>query len=472
MGHYERLSALDASFLEIENENSHMHVGAVLILDGAPLLAPHGGLDAERIRAYVESRLHHIPRYRQRLAYIPVEQHPVWVDDPRFNIFYHVRHTALPLPGEERQLKRLCGRIFSQKLDLTKPLWEFWLVEGLRDGRFALVAKVHHSMVDGVSGMDLLTVLLSPTPESTFGPGPPWRPRPAPGPSELIAAELYRRSRAGFGLAWAAARAATHPRRVLASAREAAASLAETLGGGVTPASDTPLNPRIGPHRRLDWFRLDLDDARTVKSRLGGTVNDVVLATVVGALRRFLSGRGARPEGLDFRAMVPVSVRTASEQGQLGNRVAQMIARLPIGEPDLSTRYRKVVELTTSLKHSHQVHGSELIEELSDWTATAVLTQLIRLAVQMRSYNIVVTNVAGPPVPLHLLGARMRECYPALPLYSNQAVGVALFSYAGGLFWGLNADWEGMTDLHDLVEALREEFALLLRLAVSGASAA
>jgi WS/DGAT/MGAT family acyltransferase len=276
---------------------------------------------------------------------------------------------------------------------------------------------------------------------------------------------------AWFGLVGGAARAATHPRRALASVREAATSLAEALGGA-TPASDTPLNPRIGPHRRLDWFRLDLDEARTVKTRLGGTVNDVVLATVVGALRRLLAGRGVRPEGLDFRAMVPVNVRTADEQGQLGNRVAQMLARLPIGEPDLFTRYRKVVELTTTLKRSHQVQGSELIEELSDWTATAVLTQLIRLAVRLRAYNIVVTNVPGPPIPFHLLGARMHECYPTLPLYANQAVGVALFSYAGGLFWGLNADWDGMKDLHGLVEMLREEFAALLRLAVSGASAA
>jgi WS/DGAT/MGAT family acyltransferase len=471
MGHYERLSALDASFLEIENENSHMHVGAVLIFDGAPLTAPHGGLDAEGVRAYVESVLHHIPRYRQRLAYIPFERHPVWVDDPSFNIFYHVRHTALPRPGEERQLKRLCGRIFSQKLDLTKPLWEIWIVEGMSDGRFALVAKAHHSMVDGVSGMDLLTVLLSPLPESAFEPGPPWRPRPAPGPSELLAAEVYRRSRAWLGLLGDAARAAASPRRALASAWDAATSVAEALSGA-TPSSDTPLNPRIGPHRRLDWFRVELDDVKTVKTRLGGTVNDVVLATVVGALRRFLSTRGVRPEGLDFRALVPVSVRAAAEHGRLGNRVAQMLAALPLGEPDLFTRYRKVVELTTRLKHSHQVHGSELIEELSDWTATAVLTQLIRLAVRLRTYNIVVTNVPGPAIPLHLLGARLRECYPTLPLYSNQAVGVALFSYAGGLFWGLNADWEGMTDLHGLVELLREEFAVLLRLALSGASAA
>jgi WS/DGAT/MGAT family acyltransferase len=472
MGHYyERLSALDASFLAIETENCHMHVAAVLIFDGAPLVAPHGGLDGERIRAYIASRLHSIPRYRQRLAWIPVEQHPVWVDDPRFNVFYHVRHTALPLPGEERQLKRLCGRILSQKLDLTKPLWELWIVEGLRDGRFALVAKAHHSMVDGVSGIDILTVLLSPTAESTFDPGPPWQPRLAPSPSELAAAEIRRRSLAWLELVPRAVRAVARPRQLLVSAREAATSLVETLGGGATPASDTPLNPQIGPHRRIDWLRVELDDVRTVKSRLGGTVNDVVLATVVGALRRFLTRRGVRPEGLDFRAMIPVSVRSAGEQGRLGNRVAQMLARLPIGEPDPHTRYRHVVELTTNLKHSHQVHGSELIEELSDWTATGVLTRLIRLAVRLRAYNIVVTNVPGPGIPLYLLGAPLRDCYPMVPLYTNQAVGVALFSFAGGLFWGLSADWDAITDLHTLVEAVREEFGALLRLAASASAA-
>jgi WS/DGAT/MGAT family acyltransferase len=320
-------------------------------------------------------------------------------------------------------------------------------------------------MVDGVSGIDLLTVLLSATAESTFDPGPPWQPRLAPRAAELAAAELRRRSLAWLGLVPRAARAVTRPRQLLLSAREAATGLAEALGGGATPASHTPLNAPIGPHRRIDWLRVELDDVRTVKGRLGGTVNDVVLATVVGALRRFLAGRGVRPEGLDFRAMIPVSVRSAGEQGRLGNRVAQMLARLPIGEPDPHTRYCQVVELTTTLKHSHQVRGSELIEELSDWTATGVLTQLIRLAVRLRAYNIVVTNVPGPGIPLYLLGSPLRDCYPMVPLYANQAVGVALFSFAGGLFWGLSADWDAMTDLHDLVEAVREEFAALVRLA-------
>jgi WS/DGAT/MGAT family acyltransferase len=471
MAHYERLSALDASFLDIEDENSHMHVAAALVFEGGPLVTSHGGLDVERIRAYIESRLHLIPRYRQRLGWTPLERHPVWVDDARFNVFYHVRHSALPRPGEIRQLKRLCGRILSQKLDLTKPLWEIWVVEGLEEGKFALVAKAHHSMVDGVSGMDLLTVLLSPTPEESFVPAPRWRPRPAPSTRELLAAEAYRRSVSVLALGRSAVRTLGDPRRALAAAWEGAVALAETLGGA-TPASFTPLNPAIGPHRRFDWLRVDLDTVKAIKNRLGGTVNDVVLATVVGAIRRFLLGRGVRPDALDFRALVPVSIRGADEHGPPGNRVAQMLARLPIGERSPRRRYQKVVTLTTALKRSHQVRGSELIEELSDWTATGVLTTLVRLAVRLRAYNIVVTNVPGPSMPLFLLGAPLRDAYPMVPLYANQGVGVALFSYAGGLFWGLNADWDAMPDLHDLIGALQEEFELLRGLAMRGASAA
>ncbi|MFN8546017.1 MAG: wax ester/triacylglycerol synthase family O-acyltransferase [Candidatus Binatia bacterium] len=472
MGHYERLSALDASFLEIEDENSHMHVAATLLLDAAPLLLPHGGLDVERVRAYVESRLHLMPRYRQRLAWIPLERHPVWVDDARFNLFYHVRHAALPRPGEERQLKRLCGRILSQKLDVTKPLWEIWVVEGLADNRFALIIKAHHSMVDGVSGMDLLTILLAPTPERRFEPAPPWHPRPAASMAELVGGELWRRGTAPIRLAQAAGGALARPWQAIASARDVVEGLVEAVATAREPASETPLNPSIGPHRRFDWLRLGVDDVKAVKSRWGGTLNDVVLATVAGGVRRFLIKRGVRTDGLDFRALVPVSVRSAAERGRLGNRVAQMLASLPIAERDPLRRYRAVVETTGQLKRSHVVEGTELIEEVSNWTATALLTEIMRLSVQRRVYNVIVTNVPGPAIPLYFLGAPVLAAYPMVPLFGNQAVGVALFSYAGGLFWGINADWDAMPDLHDLVWALRDEFADLQQRALSDASAA
>jgi diacylglycerol O-acyltransferase len=461
MAHYERLSALDASFLEIEDVASHMHVAAALMFDAAPLHGAHGGVDMERIRAYIASRLHLIPRYRQRLAYIPLERHPVWIDDDRFNLFYHVRHTGLPRPGEERQLKRLCGRIMSQKLDPTKPLWEIWVVEGIEGDRFALIAKAHHSMVDGVSGMDVLTVLLSPVATSDFEPGPPWTPRPAPGRVELVLGETWRRA-TGIGTAASGiGRTLRQPWTALREASDALASVVETLRTSGVAASATPLNREIGPHRRFDWARFDLEAVKAVKQRLGGTVNDVVLATVSGAARRFLAGRGLPVGGLHFRALVPVSVRVAADHGTLGNRVANFIAPLPVDEPDPLARYRKVVQTTVQQKGSHVIEGGEIIEEISNWTSTAVLTQLMRMSVNRRPFNVVVTNVPGPQIPLFLLEAPLRETYPMVPLFANQALGFAVFSYAGNLFWGLNADWDAVPDLHDLATALHTELEAL-----------
>jgi len=471
--YYERLTALDASFLDIEDVSVHMHVAAVLLFEPGPLARDGGGLDMERIRAYIDSRLHLIPRYRQRLAYTPIERHPVWVDDGRFNLFYHVRHTSLPRPGSERQLKRLCGRLMSQKLDATKPLWEIWVVEGLADGRFSLVAKVHHCMVDGVSGVDLLTVLLSPSPDNAIQDAPNWRPRRAPTARELLRAEVWRRASMPLDVLRAARSAFADLDAIAEAVRTRVDGLLEVLRGASTPASDTMLNPsHIGPHRRFDWIRLDLGEVKRIKERLGGTVNDVVLATVTGATRLFLSSRGRVLEDLDFRAMIPVSIRVSSERGALGNRVSQMLAALPLDEANPARRLQRVVETTQRLKHSHQIEASELIEELSDWTATAVLTQMIRFAAARRAYNLVVTNVPGPPVPLYLLGARLRESYPMVPLFANQGLGIALFSYDGGLYWGINSDWDALPDLHDYVDALGAAFAELSQAAQGGAAKA
>jgi WS/DGAT/MGAT family acyltransferase len=473
MAHYERLSALDASFLAIEDVCSHMHVAAAMLFAGGPLRRPHGGLDMERVRDYVVARLHLIPRYRQRLAYVPVEGHPVWVDDERFNVFYHVRHTSLPRPGAERQLKRLCGRILSQKLDPTKPLWEIWVVEGLADDTFAMVAKVHHCMVDGISGMDLLTALLSPVEDASVDAGPRWVARPAPRAGELFAAEVRRRALAPLEVLAAGRRALQDPRRAVSGLWEGVQGLLEAVRGTSVPASPTPLNPpQIGPHRRFDWLRMDLDLVKRVKGRLGGTVNDVVLATVAGGFRGFLTRRGVSVDAIDFRAMVPVSLRRDDERGRLGNRVSQMIVPLPVGEADVRRRYRAVLETTRALKGSHQARGGELLEEIGNWTATGVLSQIFRLAAWRRPFNVVVTNVPGPPVPLYMLGAPMKAPFPMVPLFANQAVGIALFSYAGGLFWGIIADWDAVPDLHDLVEVLTDAFRELVQVAEREVSAA
>lgn len=455
---YERLSALDASFIAIEDVNTHMHVAAALIFEAGPLGTADRGLDMERIRSYIASRLHLIQRYRQRLAYTPFERHPVWVDDNRFNLFYHVRHAALPRPGSERQLKRLCGRILSQKLDLTKPLWEIWVIEGLSDNRFAFVAKVHHSMVDGVSGIDLLTLLLTPNETTTVEPPPPWEPRRGPSGVELLAGELRRRADMPFTVLRSVRSSLADPQATWYDVREKVDAFAEFFGQAAVSAPDMPINPpHIGPHRRFDWVRLDLGRVKAVKNELGGTVNDVVLASVVGAMRRYLAGRGlARP--LDFRVLIPVNIRSQDERGALGNRVAQMVAPLPLGEDQPRRIHQRVVQTTQAIKHSHQVEATEMIEEFSDWTATGVLTQLVRFAARRRPYNLVVTNVPGPPLPLYLLGARLLHSYPMVPLFSNQALGIALFSYADGLYWGINADWDALPDVHDFVEAIERGF--------------
>jgi WS/DGAT/MGAT family acyltransferase len=459
--HYDRLSALDAAFLEIEDPSALMHVGAVAIFELGALRTPDGGLDIERIRAAAVPMLRASPRLRQRLDWIPLLDHPVWVDDDRFNLAYHLRHTALPEPGDERLLKRLAGRIFSQQLDRGKPLWEMWYVEGLEGDRFAVIGKFHHCMLDGVAGAHLVGLMFgSDLADPMDEPAPRWLPRPAPGGARLLADELLRRATLPLRAASAGAEALRRPWRALSAARGVGESLLATARQAISPATATPLNVEIGSHRRFDWLKSDLSTLRDVKTRLDGTVNDVVLATVSGALRRFLRARGLRLEELDVRALVPVNVRADDERGDLGNRVAFMVARLPLDEADPARRLARVCAETRRLKRSRQVEGAELIEQISDWTDTAVFARYARLGAS-RAFNLVVTNVPGPRETARLLGSRLVEIYPLVPLYRNQALGIALFSYDGALHWGLNGDWDAMPDLHDLALALEHEVEAL-----------
>ncbi len=461
MAVYDRLTALDRIFLDVEGPNTHMHVAGVFVFEGAAFRMPEGGIDIERVRRYVASRLHLIPRYRQRIARIPLENHPVWIDDDRFNIEYHVRHACLPPPGDDRQLKRLCGRIISQQLDRGKPLWEMWIVEGLEHERVALVSKVHHCMVDGVSGVDLLQVLLLPTPEKDFEPPLDWHPMPAPSGARLLRDAIVRRVQMPLAAARALGGALREPELALERARDTASGLLAGARSTLTQASDTPLNQPIGPHRLFDWISFDIDEVRRVKRALGGTVNDVVLATVSGAVGRFLEQRGVPPHqiaAMDFRAFCPVSVRTAAERGTLGNRVSAMIARLPIAERDPHARFASVVGVMGDLKRSRQALSASVLSSVSEWTAPTLFSAAARLANGYRAANVVVTNVPGPQVPLYLLGARMTESYPIVPLMATQCLGIALFSYAGGLHWGFNADWDAMPDLHAFVVAIDASF--------------
>jgi len=459
MTYAERLSALDATFLEIEDGNAHMHVGGVLVFDAGPLATPEGGVDFERIRHHVEAALPRLPRYRQRVVRAPLLDEPVWIDDARFNLDYHVRHTSLPRPGDERQLKRLAARIFSQELDRAKPLWELWVVEGLEGGRFAFVMKVHHCMVDGVSGAELVVAMLTADPRTAHVH---WRPRPAPGALGLAARTLAHHAAAPLAFARGVGELVRRPARAAALLREGAEGLLDLARAGVTPVSDTPLNGPIGPHRRFDWVALRLADVKQIKNELGGTVNDVALCLVAGAAGEWLRARDVGVAALDFRALVPMSLRAGADRAAVGNHVASLLARLPVAERDPVKRLRAVHETTSKLKRSHQALGSEIVEDLSDWVSNALLVEIARAAARQRAYNIVVTNVPGSPVPIDLLGARLRAVYPLVPLFGNQAFGVALFSYAGGLFFGLNADRDAVPDLHELALGIEREMEALL----------
>jgi WS/DGAT/MGAT family acyltransferase len=461
MADYERLSAMDTSFLSIEDESCHMHVGAVMIFDAAPLRTPTGGIDIDRIRRAIHARLHFVPRFRQRLAYVPWERVPIWIDDDRFRLAYHVRHTALPRPGDDRVLKRLAGRIMSQPLDRKRPLWEMWIVEGLSDDRFAVISKTHHCMVDGVSGADLMSVILDAVPDAGVATPEPWTPRRPPSSARLVADAALRRAAQPPAAVRAAFDAVRSPRAALRTVTEAAGGLGELIAPAFSPVSKTPLNTEVGPHRRFDWTEMRVADLKAVKKVLGGTLNDVVLATVSGALRRFFRQRGVDPNELRIRAMVPVSVRGSDERGALGNRITQINAPIPVELEDAAARLDAVRVTLAGLKESRQALGGELLTAISEWTTPNVLVQAVRLAAVSRPYNLVVTNVPGPQIPLYLQSACMRTAYPVVPLFVNYALTIGLFSYDGGLYWGLNADWEQMPDLHDVILAIEAAFAEL-----------
>jgi WS/DGAT/MGAT family acyltransferase len=464
---YERLSALDNSFLVLERPNAYMHVGSTLVFEAGPLQRPDGGVDAGAIRERVGASLHRIPRYRQKLAWIPLEGRPVWVDDDRFHLDYHVRHTSLPRPGSEAQLKRLSARLMQQHLDRARPLWEIWVVEGLEKERFALVTKVHHCMVDGVSGVDLMKVLMRPTPEHDLPEPPRFVPRPVPSGLELLRHELARRAR----LPWSAlrdlgglVREAEDARRELAVRLRATA---ETLGATLRSVTPTPLNRPIGPHRRVDWMTMDLAEVKAVRRALGGSLNDVVLAVVTGAVRRFLERRGVRLRGLDFRVMAPVSVRAADEQSALGNRVSAWVVPLPVAEPDPRRRLAAIARRTRELKEARSAVGAEVLTQVAEWTPSQLLALGARHVTRLLPFQMVVTNVPGPQVPMYLAGARMLETYPHVPLADNLGLGVALLSYDGRVFWGMSADYDVVPDLAEFVQGTREALVELLQAARS-----
>ncbi len=428
-----------------------MHVAGCMVFAGrAPAY--------DELVEQIVSRLHLVPRYRQRLAFVPFSQgRPVWVDDPHFNVGFHVRHTALPRPGGEEQLKSLAGRVFSQALDRSRPLWEIWLVEGLSGDRFALLSKTHHALVDGVSGVDIATVLFdtSPDPMPVAPPEHDWVPRPLPTDAQLLADALLERATVPGEIVRGVRATLRGPRGVAARVAEALGGVAATAKAGLQAAPNSPLNVRIGPHRRFTWVQAELSEFKAIKNALGGTVNDVVLASVAGALGRYLRMHGEATEDTVLKAMVPVSVRADVERGALGNRVAAMWAPLPIGVTDPVQRLLIISREMEGLKQSGQAVGAQVLTELTGFAPPTIMAQAARLQARQRMFNLVVTNVPGPQIPLYMLGRQMEAMYPMVPLATNQALGIAIMSYNGALDFGLNADYDAFGDLEVLADELR-----------------
>ena len=465
---YERLAALDEAFFWIEQKNAPMHLAAALLFKAGDLQQPDGGINAHAIRAQIAAKLHLIPRYRQKIAWIPLVRRPVWVDDRGFDLDHHVRHASLPRPGNDEQLKRFCAHIMEEPLDGARPLWQVHIIEGVEGGRFALFAKVHHSMVDGVSGIDLLKVLLGPTPEGESIEPPHFTPRRTPGGFELYRDEMRRRI----------TRPITALREIgafLAHAADAPQSLMsriDALGnlarGMLHRPSPAPFNQPISAQRRVGWLTTPLEPLKRVRRSAGASVNDAALAVVTGAARHYLAHRQIDPVGLGFRAMAPVNTRTEDESGRLGNRVSAWVVDLPVGEPDPRERLRRIRLATRELKESQLPVGATVVTEMSEWTSSALLISLTaRHLTRLLPCNLVVTNIPGPQFPVYMLGATMCEAFPFVPLTDGLGLNIGVMSYDGKLCWGFNADYDLVPDLDVFVKGTKKAFDELCRLTVS-----
>ena len=458
MARLERLEVLNKFFMHLEGPNTPMHVGGVTVFDGPPP-------DYDEVLDMVASRLQMVPRFRRKLATVPFGiSRPVWVDDTHFNIESHVRHTALPPPGDAVQLKRLAGRIMSQQLDRSKPLWEIWFAEGLTGDRFALISKTHHCLIDGISGVDVMSVVLDLEPEPAPVEREPWTPLPEPTSDQLFVDALRERFTSPGEVVHSVQGTVMDPRGLPGKLIDAARALGAFLGSSfAAPASS--LNQAIGPHRRFETVLADLGEFKRIKNAFGATVNDVVLTVVAGGLRTLLENRGEAVDELELRAMVPVSVRADSERGALGNRVATMWATLPIYEPDPIERLGIVHESMRDLKSSGQAVGAQLLTAFGEYAPPTILAQATRVVARQRAFNLVVTNVPGPQTPLFTLGREMKEVYPVVPLSDNTTIGIALFSYHGTIGFGLTGDYDTTRDIGVLAEGIEKSTAELLQAA-------
>jgi len=461
----ERMSAQDASFLHIEDDTTPMHVGGVSIFEGPP--PPF-----KEFQAMIASKLPLVPRYRQVVRFVPVAlSRPVWVDDPHFNLAYHVRRTALPSPGGDGELKTLTARVMSQNLDRAKPLWEIWVVEGLDDNRWALLSKVHHCMVDGVASTDLMAVLFDAEREPTRElPIDDWRPEPMPSEARLVAGALVDRIANPLAAAEALAGSLRAPRELAALVEQTASGMIRSAGI-VRPPPPSSLNGPLSPHRRWSWARGRLADVQLARKAHGGTVNDVVLAAITGGFRDLLEERGETTDRV-LRTMVPVSVRRPGERGTYNNRVSAMFAELPVGEPDPVARLQSITAQMAGLKDSKQAVAGEVLTSLSGFAPPMLLALGARLASRLpqRALNTGTTNVPGPQFPLYAAGRRLLESFPYIPLFAHVRLAVAIFSYDGGLYFGASGDYDSTPDIDVLCEGIERGLAQLVPESASSSS--
>ena len=438
MTKYDRLTSLDASFLHMERLEYPMHVGAMSVIEGAAFFDARGHFRINDVRELVQSRLPLLPRFRRRLMTVPYDMgRPIWIDDDRFDITYHVRHTALPKPGSWEQLVALTTRVQENLLDRERPLWELWFVEGLEDGNIALIQKTHHSLIDGVSGVDVATLLLDSLRERATEPG-----------------ELVRSFRSML----------RGPRHAVERIGELTRSLS-TIVTRESIAPRTSINGRTGRHRLLSVVRIPLADVKAIRRSLGGTVNDVVLAGVGGGLHQLLAARGDDVEDLRLRVLCPVSVRSDDQRGELGNKISAIFVSLPVGPADPVDRLGEISAQTADLKEKRQALSADLLLNMSDYIAPTLMSLAARAVHRQPFVNLIVTNVPGPQVPLYMMGGRLREAFPIVPLTQNLTVVVGILSYDGTLHFGLWADRDAGADLEVLAGGIEDAFAEMAKVA-------
>jgi diacylglycerol O-acyltransferase len=460
----DQMSALDATFLHIEDDVTHMHIASTLIFGGP---APR----YEDLLSMIEGKLPLVEKYRKVVHFVPLHLGPpVWVDDPHFHLEYHVRHTALPPPGGSEELRRLIGRVMSQQLDRHRPLWELWMVEGLDDGQWAIMSKVHHAMVDGVSGTELLAVVLDTEPDPPRPAPAPWQPSGSPSSLSLAVEAVGAMALSPFEPLRAVGAATRVPRHAIEQVRQASKGLAG-MAGLIRPTVASSLNGPIGPHRRYDWAATTVDDIKRVRKALGGTFNDVVLASITGGFRQLLQSRG-EPVDRVLRTMVPVSVRprdargVAVGDGNMANKVSAMFATLPVDLAAPVERLHAVSAQLANLKESRQAMAGEALTSLSGFAPPALLALGARIATKaaQRNVNTVTTNVPGPQIPLYVLGRKMIAAYPYVPLAGQIRIGIAIFSYDGNVTFGVTGDYDTVPDIEVLCSGIEDEMAALVEL--------